>query len=129
MLDIYTLSFGHCVPLGFVRIYQAKYSCLSYNLYMYTPCNKLSNYHFSTKHTKLQLNLSSFQITSSDASQIAPVLSTHIFVYTCFCVRMFHILLFYAILIPIRALLHGVYKQFICCVSVIFHEISYLLDD
>ena len=96
---------------------------------MYTPCNKLPNYHFSTKHTKLQLNLSSFQIMSSDASQTAPVLSMHIFVCTCFHVRMFHVLLFYVILIPVRALLHGVYKQFNCYVSVIFHGISYLLDD
>ena len=33
--DIYALVLGCCVPLGIMHIYQAKYSCLCYNLYIY----------------------------------------------------------------------------------------------
>ena len=34
--DIYALALGHCAPSGIVRIwYQAKHSCLCYNLYIY----------------------------------------------------------------------------------------------
>ena len=32
--DIYALALGCCTPSGIVRIYQAKHSCLCYNLYM-----------------------------------------------------------------------------------------------
>ena len=32
--DIYTLTLGCCAPLGIVHIYQAKHSCLCYNLYI-----------------------------------------------------------------------------------------------
>ena len=34
--DIYALALGRCVPLGIVHIYQAKHSCLCYNLYTHT---------------------------------------------------------------------------------------------
>ena len=32
--DIYALALGRCEPLGVMRIYQAKHSCLCYNLYI-----------------------------------------------------------------------------------------------
>ena len=35
MPDIYALALGRCAPSGVVRIYQAKHSCLCYNLYIY----------------------------------------------------------------------------------------------
>ena len=41
--DIYALAFGHCVPLGVMCIYEAKHSCLCYNLYIYTM-NGYSNW-------------------------------------------------------------------------------------
>ena len=33
--DTYALALGRCVPSGTVHIYQAKHSCLCYNLYIY----------------------------------------------------------------------------------------------
>ena len=33
--DIYALALGRCATSGVMRIYQAKHSCLCYNLYIY----------------------------------------------------------------------------------------------
>ena len=46
MPDIYAIALGRCAPSGVLHIYQAKHSCLCYNLYIYILVQALHEIHY-----------------------------------------------------------------------------------